>query len=256
MKNLLKIPLLVMAIVLVSSCEEKENILAEDETQFTPVKDSYVLGLLENLGFDVENYDVFENEDGFLVEDDLLIDHDQLVHNDEPETEQRRQTYKLDCKHFPIKLRVDKGVSKEWRDATIHGCEAWNKVSPLKDKKGKKKDLFKLVSKDEDVVIQNSTKDSKAIAATGEIKSDKKPSKRILLFKSLKKQDKRNRVMTHELGHILGFSHTNKKEKDSKHISGTEKTDSNSIMNATNAKGNKITSEDKKALKKLYEHCN
>ena len=257
MKKTQKLFVALFAVLLVvTSCEKNEDFNTKEQPVSTEavVTDPVFLSQLSQMGFDVETEPVYLLEGkGYRVEGDIILGLDIAREQNMP-VEEQRYMRKVDCGNLKkVKVKMGSGLDQKWKTAVKKAVKSWNQTGKV---------TFQIVSSgsaDVDVVGED-LPDNVNGQAWYPVQGA--PGNRVELRKDIKNhadfssQTARNAIAIHEFGHIIGLSHTD--ETDGNHIKGTPTSDSKSIMLWNTYDIYKLTglsSNDKKAVKKLYKSC-
>jgi hypothetical protein len=252
MKKLLIISFLMLMVACETSSEK-------------PVETSKIenaISILQEQGFHTHDYQI--DGDYVILESDMRISIDQVLKS-KSLGKQWRTPYLVDQgKVLDIKVKFDSNVPSEWKEATRFGFERWNEISDCKIE-------FFEVAYGEDMVIKYESLDYDGAIAMATFPSESGDvGEEITIntnFDDLPESQK-NFTMTHELGHCLGFRHTNwfdrnsdgdettsdaEPQLDAEHIPGTpEGLDPNSVMNAIVDYWNGFSEYDEVAARYMY----
>lgn len=206
-------------------------------------EDYHLLERIEEMGLCAST--AVDMGDEYLVEGDIVVPKEQLLHK------QRRHTNLLSCRNVnPITVRFDSNVPNAWRTATLSAINVWNGVSSAS---------IRLV------FTTAATADIRVTSANlaGNVVADallpflSSPGSRIRVnsdFDNLAASTKLT-AMVHELGHTIGFHHTNK--TNGVHIPGTPTSDPGSVMHSSVSPWSGLTSGDSLGLRIMYPfHAN
>ncbi|KAA1247937.1 M57 family metalloprotease [Aquimarina sp. RZ0] len=249
----LKISAVFVAAVLMTQCQNEG--IEEPQTINASIPDDIMKGL-HNMGFDTNNFPVFQKEDGYLVEGDIKVSTETILaaSNDKTTTKQTRVNTILKCseaRDITVRNFDIPEIDTQLRNA----INDWNNVNGSFLK-------FRLVNGNEDITIRF----DRGNFGEGEFPaSNGKPGSEAnfdhTLYDEIEDRNKRNKiirwVLRHELGHNIGFAHTNLDETGAQQISGTPNRDSNSAMNRQSLpvetfQSVNLSNGEKKALRKLY----
>lgn len=260
MKNLKILAVLVIAL-LMAQCQ-KESIEEIPQAK-EPIPDEIMKGL-NNMGFNTKDYEVRKNKNGYVVEGDMVVSTKMILDAATTTNTKHIRERLPKCKNVRD-IRVINQIPKNGLRREIKSAiNDWNNVSGSFVK-------FRLVSKEPADIYIN---DMHGDYGSGSIPSGGRPGRFVELDPSLydavvpaSKRSKMLRfVIRHELGHTIGFGHTNGVHNTASaiHIPGTPASDPNSTMNSqpknpgggapdlTTWQYGLLSDGDKEALKKLY----
>lgn len=260
MKNYLKnihpnlcLLLFACTIVLASSCKKNER--AIDDPVVTKTENEKIISYLSKKGFD-KNQIVFES-DRVIVETDIIftieqlkerVENDQSSDPDKPQTEHWRSNYLVsNAYNTNIKLWIEPGVPDSWVAAVAGAVNNWNAMN------GTKLGLS-IVSTQAaaNTRVFMGFENSNWIARAYLPGSNSAPGVSVEInsnYNSLAASSKLFAI-THELGHTVGFYHTN--QNTGIFITGTPTVDANSVMNSFVLPWNGFTAGDILATGILY----
>lgn len=244
------------------SCQQE--LLMEEETNNAKVNVSYEKAKISifEMGFDTTNI-IFTNG-YYTVENDILLPKYYLREFEENNNDSKihlRQAYESRVSNvngitIGFSSSPNGFTSNEWYNwkyALFSAIEEWNKVP------GSAIKLIFTTSSNPDIIIKSEWLNSNTIAR-GQFPISGKPGSQILInpnHNEILSASKKIFTVVHELGHCLGFRHTNWRqlgESTANHIEGTPQTDNNSVMQggegAKNWSG--FSSYDVLAIQKLY----
>ncbi len=250
-------------VIFLASCQKNSN---TEEIQ--PLSEEH-LQLIEQLGFNTEG--ITDVGDAYLVEEDILLEKSRLttylpLNNTETNLKQARVNSLISYNNQTnITVRIDNSIPSSgldnWHTEVQQALNLWNGVTRSRIH------FIYTTSSSADITIQS---DNGAFgnlvlaAASWPTGGNAGPSIRINLdFFNNRTMSSSQKLynMVHELGHCLGFRHTNWSglgESSAIGISGTPTSgsnpDPNSVMNGNTALNgwNGFSGHDQNALVKLY----
>ena len=262
-KAMIQILVITTALIFLFSACRKEGFDPKTNETITEKPKNYdeqaLLQKVIDMGF---REDMIVNKgDYYLVEDDILLVKEDLVKGNyefdpdaedyteeecgdgedcyEPATtrQARRNNLVEGLKIGAIRVRVDWSIPSSgvdnWRIAIRQAINDWNSTQSAI------KMIYTTASSADITIRSDGGMLPDIILATGSWPSNGKPGNRILVNldfssnRNILAAQKRN-TMVHELGHCIGFRHTNwvgMGESTAIHISGTPSGDANSVMN-------------------------
>ncbi|WP_010177425.1 M57 family metalloprotease [Aquimarina agarilytica] len=243
-----------------TSIENQEANLDLPVVNFTPVSNEVspeIVKGLQNMGYDTV-LDKIENlGNHYLVGGDMIVDKESILeaaHTD-PKGKQRRFNSIMRCSEArDVTVRnLIPSINTQVRNA----LNDWNRI------RGSFLRLRLVNGGNADMTIMR----VKGVAGAADRPRNGKPGRTVYFdpdfYKGIPRRGERMRfVIRHEIGHNLGFLHTNEIDNQEKgqHIPGTPNRDRNSIMNSAGNLPfnpavwpfNNFTEADKRALRKMY----
>jgi hypothetical protein len=222
-------------------------------TEVQPEEDKLV-SYLERLGFKKENVQL--KGDTYIIDGDVLITKAELakraaaenVSDGTPSTEHWRGSYIIsNTYNSNVRLYIDPAVPTAWRTAIQGAVNNWNAVN------GTRLGMSIVTSQaNSDTRIFMGFESSSWIARAYLPTSTRRPGVSVEInsnYNSLAASQKLFAI-THELGHTIGFYHTN--QNQGVFITGTPSVDANSVMNSFVLPWNGFTAGDVLATQILY----
>jgi hypothetical protein len=232
--------LLVAAMVLLFSCENGSS----DSQAKTDVE--LAMQKLSAQGFHTENA-VIENGK-IIIDGDMVFTPKHVLQAKESRNKQWHTTYLVsDANIASIKFRFDSNVPQAWKDATQFAFDRWNAIS------GSAITMYE-VSTGEDIFVTYKRLRSRSTIASASFPDGAGRVGSTITINTSNDgmaTTYKNFTMTHEIGHCIGFRHTNWFDRNSdgdattndnegvstvgaEHIPGTPayELDPNSVMNA------------------------
>ncbi len=247
MKNFKVITFLLFGLIIFScQTEEIETELSNENQELITEE---VLAKLTNMGFDITNYPVRVSKEGYTVEEDILIPREEVERRDI--SSKQRYLSVMTCsnaRNVRIQNSLPPGVA---RRAYASAINSWNAVG---------NSLIRLVNvtSNPDIIVRSDNGSLPSnVLGQGEFPSGGRAGGLIIINTSLVLNVSQWRsTIQHEIGHNIGFSHTNMLDFGNP-ISGTPRVDDNSLMNGgRGGTVRNLTTGDKNALRALYGRNN
>ena len=244
--------IMALSIMIVSCTKESQDLYNYEESP-----DVNYLEIIKYLELDTSS--AIDMGDYFLVEGDIMLSKEQLFQERNISTRQVRDQNTVSFAYrYNMKVRIDSSIPTAWHATIQQALNAWNSGGSV---------YLKIVTtSNQDILIKKGNIEY-AYAAASPPSSNGAPGSEIVisdLFYSLS-ANKQQLVIVHELGHTLGFRHTNWSADPNKNgtyiaIAGTPNSgtnpDPNSVMNwdiAFNSQSwSGFSSYDRIAIGKLY----
>jgi hypothetical protein len=233
----MKKALIISFLVLFVSCEKNTDSVTATS------KEERAIEILHEQGFNTDGYKV--SGDDILIDNCILIPIDEIL--DGTLKKQWQTEYLISQEKVKnIKVKIESNVPEIWKEATRFALKAWSGITNTKLNMVE-------VTENEDIVIRyTSLENSEAKGAIAVAKFPTKsgdPGNLIkinTIYNEKLSQTQKNLTIVHELGHCIGFRHTNWFDRNSdgrrndneglmnsKHVPGTPKGyDEKSVMNA------------------------
>ncbi|TPN88787.1 zinc metalloprotease [Aquimarina algicola] len=250
--KILKISLILFISSMMIKCHNDDATgNAEDENQNQISEE--VLVELERMGFNTKKHPIQVYKNGYIVEGDIIISQDLFKQFGLHSAKQRYTSEDglVACrlaKKIKIKNSLPNGTPKK---AVAGAIKNWNNVSGSFLK-------FVLVDNNEDIIIKGDKGVLfKDFAGAADIPFDSKAGKEMIInldFKSRGRSmnlEEWRTTIEHELGHSIGFEHTDDK-RFGRLVPGTPVKDNNSLMLTSQFVPWNLSEGDKKALRKMY----
>jgi hypothetical protein len=213
--------------------------------------------LEETTGYNKDVIAFDKANDRFIMDNDVVIAKTTLeeymagkhfTFNKNGKVEQRRYTYLVsDAYVYNIKYFLEASTPNEWRASITQAIAEWNVVGSSKVR------LSEVTNSSIANIRVNSMYDEANWVARAELPyPDGTPGHVLTIntrFNTMSAGEKLF-AMVHEMGHNIGFLHTN--QTDGTLIPGTPETDPNSVMNSFVLPWNGFTNYDRIALRQLY----
>jgi hypothetical protein len=219
--------------------------------------DKHFKFLQETTGYERSLITYEKNSDRFIMDDDVVISRvaledymagKHLTQDKNGRVEQRRWTYLVsDAYVFNIKYFLEASVPGEWRPSITQAINEWNNVGGAKVRFSEVGSLSQA-----NIRINSMFEDANWVARAELPYPDGTPGHVLTIntkFNGMSTGEKLF-TMVHEMGHNIGFLHTN--QTDGALIPGTPETDPNSVMNSFVLPWNGFTNYDRIALRQLY----
>ncbi|MEO1053354.1 MAG: M57 family metalloprotease [Bacteroidota bacterium] len=214
--------------------------------------DDATISRIAALGFDTKNFPVLKDGDYFTVEGDINIPASYLdeAGHDNGRTEQRRFPNIISCnevRYITVYNNLPSGTTA--RSAVSLAMQHWNDIT--------KCDIFLANTNNinnAEIIISKGPLDG-GVVGRATMPSGGRPGKYIRLDLDDFNFDyaQWRSTIEHELGHCLGFAHTNGTSSSEIYIPDTPFTDASSMMNSgQGGVVRKLTAGDKKAARLLY----
>lgn len=231
------IALLITGCLFLSCQEDKDELELFNEVQKTELKKSPVVDELLKMGYKFERIE--EYEDFYLAEGDLIFSKD--IDNYKPNGKQASTNNlvsqsKIESISIYVNSSIPTSGQDNWRLAVSKAISHWNIIT------GSKVRFFMTNSTNADITIKsdNGQLPTTTLASAG-FPVNNKPYNTILInLDFLNNVNLAENVkefgIVHELGHCIGFRHTNWQSEGqgqvgANQIPGTPSTDINSVMN-------------------------
>lgn len=247
--------LLLFAVLLFTySCDTEPELARPDQDSSLAKHFTF---LEETTGFKKDLITFDKANDRFIIDNDLVISKialegymagKHLTLDENGKSQQRRWTYLVsDAYVYNIKYFLEASTPNEWRSSITQAITEWNNVG------GSKVRLSEVSVSSQANIRINSMYDAANWVARAELPyPDGSPGHVLTIntrFNTMSASEKLF-TMVHEMGHNIGFLHTN--QTDGALIPGTPETDPNSVMNSFVLPWNGFTNYDRIALRQLY----
>jgi hypothetical protein len=239
MYRITKIIFLLIFLTLFYSCESDSEVSNEEANNLK------IKNFLAKKDFNPD--ELIINRSEIIYQNDLILDKKFVEHEmTKGHSKQRKNWLLVTSSNISnIFIKVDSSLPYEWRTALESAVSEWNSISSTSVH------MYILASGSGDMEVKYTN------IPSGHIADAKLPSwgnvgDRIRVnpnFSAVSWAVKKS-AMVHELGHSIGFRHTN--TSDGLHISGTATTDASSIMNSGVGAWSGFSFNDKKAVRILY----
>lgn len=243
--------LIVIALLAIFSCE-KEPVELEDSS----INFKKMLNYLATTGIDPGEIEI-EGE-AFMIDGDIEITfamvEEMMAEGNLKSAEQYKYPSPYYCSQNNVKnvsVFIKSGVPSGWRNNTINAMNAWNGLSGTKIR-------FTTASSQSsaNIVVKSQYSNDTWVAKAnpprnGNVNSTITVNTKYNHYNGSKKKN----TMAHELGHTIGFAHTNGKSNfcTPKHIQGTKTgQESNSVMYRYTHSWKGFTNNDKLAAQIVY----
>lgn len=252
MNTITKLALIPFAWALTACFQEAGPVTGEAAPEGKP--DSYYLKLLEAKGFATEKAEIYP--EGYVVEEDIFIPKADLDRGAAlPKTAQRQSGLVSAAKANKLRVRIHPSLAS-WSQDISQAVNFWNGVQSNIH--------LTLTTGSAEIVVLADTVSSlpsthrnmaSNICGRAGFPSDGEPFQYVSMNidQSIMVNDRRERIVTiaHEIGHTIGFTHTNSNEGTL--IDGTPASD-NSIMNGSSCgiSDDNLSDWDRRALLTLY----
>ncbi len=245
MKNLKIFAVLAIALLMVQ-CQEDGIQTTEQETAAVP---EAIIEGLKAMGLDTETKEVVATERGYLVEGDMLIDAETILDPARKSSKHERLFNIISCRNSKD-ITVNNTIPGI-NDEVISAISDWNSIfnSDLK--------LRLVSSNNADLFISFDARNQ----GSSFLPNNGNPATDIFIDPTLYDfldEPRRTLILTfvlkHEIGHAIGFFHTN---EDFIRIPGTPFREAASVMNSQSSgiegfQTNNLTTADRRALTLLY----
>jgi len=247
-----KLSLFFLLLIFTWSCETEE-IASSDHASL-----EQHIAFLEKTTGHKRDLIVFEkNTNRFIIDNDVVITKQvvedymagkHLTQDKNGRVQQRRYTYLVsDAYVYNIKYYLEASTPSEWRSSITQAIAEWNAVG------GAKVRLSEVSTSSQANIRVNAFYDAGNWVARAELPyPDGSPGHVLTIntrFNTMSGSEKLF-AMVHEMGHNIGFLHTN--QTDGTLIPGTPDSDPNSVMNSFVLPWNGFTFYDQVALRQLY----
>lgn len=228
-------------------CQDDLSNADENLTQSNGVTPQ-IVNRIKALGFDTESTPIYKSGEDYVVEGDIAIDALELQ-GDGITGKQRRTSGLLSCGNR-LNIKVRNRLSGVHSRALQTAISNWNNNS-------NNLVSFTLVQSGQDINVRFATDTDNLSPTTAANARGPRSGKAGSLIRVNRAFAIVNRpwstILTHELGHTIGFAHTNTQEGT--YIAGSRRTDSESVMNRGGTTGCCISNGDRQALGLLYNGC-
>lgn len=237
---------------IVSSCK-KETPAAQPKAEDEMAQS---IAYFVKKGFKAEN--IVYKDGNFILDTDIMISREEVaarIKNESsgaPQTEQRRNTYIIQPPyHTNIRLYIEPTVTAQWKTAVQGAIANWNNIPG----QGTTIELgmsISTVASASDTRVFMGYENANWIARAYLPSSNGRPGVSVEINSKYNNMSASEKLfaITHELGHTIGFYHTN--QSSGIHIPGTPTVDANSVMNSFVLPWNGFTSGDALATSILY----
>lgn len=206
MKDLMKILVSLLFVVMLSSCQNDEN---TDQLEMPDIVVNDDLSIIKSLGFD-ENSAV-DKGDFYIVEEDIIISKANLAgyaekFKDEGQLKHGRSPYIVSVNNISdLTIMLDRSLSgSNWNEALRYTIQAYNETgSAIR---------MREVSNNADIVLRAGNIGAYVCGQGGFPTSDGRAYPEVLLNTSFNNRlslSQKVLLVAHELGHNIGFRHTN-----------------------------------------------
>ncbi|WP_298545570.1 M57 family metalloprotease [uncultured Aquimarina sp.] len=237
-----------------TQCEQENEIV--DSSDATIV-DNTTLEKIAKLGFDTQNYPVLKDGEYYTVEGDINIPESYLDEIDnQNQSKQRRWVNIVSCNEIRYITVFNNLPAGSARNSVSLAMRHWNDITKCDIRFAATSNI-----NNAEVIISNGPL-SQGVVGRGTFPSNGKPGRYIRLdlnqFSSYSYAQWRSTI-EHELGHNIGFAHTNGSAQGGGPlpqeilIQGTPVNDPNSLMNGRRGGTvRSLTGDDKRAARLLY----
>ncbi|MDL2212462.1 zinc-dependent metalloprotease [Bacteroides sp. OttesenSCG-928-J23] len=202
-------------VFLFTACSNEE---VECSQEYNQSNDIDYISIIKSMGFSLEN--LIEEEEQFIVEKDIvLIKEDLLFYANEPITRQAQHKNLVSKPNQnDIKVKIHSSTPYSWYNGINQAIAAWNNIgSSIKMK------LVTTSSYDIEIKAQNKGENNR-VAATGTYPSGNgKPGSTINInsYYDYLSTGQKAYIIVHELGHNIGFAHSDVLNTGESNIPGT-----------------------------------
>ncbi len=225
-------------------CQDDLNNSTTETPQQSVAPD--VISKLETLGYNTTDIPVYEANTSYIVEGDMVFTDEDL--NNALAGKQRRTRQLIACENR-LNIRIKNDLSGVHSRALETAVSNWNSnANSLVS--------FTIANRNTTMTVRFARANDNLASTTAAAASGPRNG----LAGSLIRVNRERlgnapweRVLTHELGHTIGFAHTNTSEGT--FIRGSLRNDASSIMNSGGNAGCCISRGDRDALDLLYGDC-
>ena len=217
--------------------EDAEQVIDITPEGIEQALDPEIVKRISELGFRADMISKMDGE--YIVEGDIVVPASYLEGG---QTRQARSSELIGCERVGfITIRVDNSIpnsgNDNWRDELLQAIDDWNEVQSALRLELVEDDNADITVRADGGVLANN------VIADALFPSDGRPGNRIRINLDFNgntnvSTGSKRYNMVHEIGHCIGFRHTNwssRNENVATQISGTPSTDPNSVMNGGTA---------------------
>lgn len=227
----------------------------DEETAVSPKEQASEehLQFLEGSGFDRKN--IVLKDGVYIIEQDILISKEEVegyISLQQENPQGRDQHYRgpylvSDTYVTNIKFFIDSSVPSDWATAIRGAITQWNNVS------GTKLAMSEVTTRSQaNTVVTTGYSSENWVAQAYLPSSNRRPGHTMTINTKYNSLNSGYKLFTivHEMGHIFGLYHTD--QTQGTFITGTPRTDANSVMNSYVLPWNGFTSGDVSAVQIIY----